>query len=86
MKLIYMDGGSGAKYHVPSKLIAAVKKHLKIPLIIGGGIKTPDVAEEKIHAGADFIVVGTAFEEDNDPDLLKNFSEVIHRQKRTILI
>jgi phosphoglycerol geranylgeranyltransferase len=86
MKMIYMDGGSGAKYHVPTKLIEAVKKYITIPLIIGGGIKTPEVAEEKIKAGADFIVVGTAFEEMDNPYFLREFSEVVHHQKKTVFI
>jgi phosphoglycerol geranylgeranyltransferase len=64
LKLIYLDGGSGAKYPVSKEIIHAVKSTIKIPLIIGGGIRTAAQAEEACNAGADIIVIGTAFEED----------------------
>ena len=38
------------------------------PLIVGGGINTPDQALLAFQAGADVIVVGNALEK--DPDLI----------------
>ncbi len=62
MQLIYLEAGSGALKHVPKKIISAVKNDLKIPLIVGGGIKTKKQLEDVYKAGADLIVIGTAFE------------------------
>ena len=42
MKAIYLEAGSGAKNPVAPKMIAKVKKHLNIPLIVGGGIKSKE--------------------------------------------
>lgn len=76
MKLIYMDSGSGAKKHISAEMISAVKKHVTLPLIVGGGIKTPEAAYELSNAGADVIVVGNAIEKDTA--LIKEISFAIH--------
>lgn len=62
MKLIYMDGGSGAQQNISPEMITQVKSTVTIPLIVGGGIKTPAIAQEIYNAGADIIVVGNAIE------------------------
>lgn len=61
-QLIYLEAGSGAKNPVNSELISAVKKHISIPLIVGGGIKTKEQLHNAYASGADLVVVGTAFE------------------------
>jgi putative glycerol-1-phosphate prenyltransferase len=61
-QLIYLEAGSGAKVPVNSKLISEVKKHINIPLIVGGGIKTKEHLNNAYANGADLVVVGTAFE------------------------
>jgi len=64
-QLIYLEAGSGAKIPVNSQLISAVKQHISIPLIVGGGIKTKEQLNNAYKNGADLVVVGTAFE--NNP-------------------
>lgn len=61
-QLIYLEAGSGAIKHVSLEIIREVKKALSIPLIIGGGIKTAEQLENVYKAGADMVVIGTAFE------------------------
>lgn len=61
-QLIYLEAGSGATYPVPLQVISAVKKALKIPLLVGGGIKTSLQKEAAFQAGADLVIMGTAFE------------------------
>jgi putative glycerol-1-phosphate prenyltransferase len=61
-QLIYLEAGSGAKIPVNTKLISAVKKHISIPLIVGGGIKTKEQLHNAYENGADLVVIGTAFE------------------------
>lgn len=77
-KLIYLEAGSGAEQAVPDEMIAAVAKHCSIPLIVGGGIRTPEEARKKVLAGANFIVTGTVFENNEDASLLKDFAAAIH--------
>lgn len=61
-QLIYLEAGSGAKTPVNCKLINNVKKHITIPLIVGGGIKTKEQLNNAYNNGADLVVIGTAFE------------------------
>ncbi|HHL57601.1 MAG TPA: geranylgeranylglyceryl/heptaprenylglyceryl phosphate synthase, partial [Bacteroidetes bacterium] len=53
LRIIYMDAGSGADKSVPEEMIRFVKDSVAIPLMIGGGIKTPEQLHEKYTAGAD---------------------------------
>lgn len=64
MQLVYLEAGSGAPEPVPPKMVAAVKAELSIPLVVGGGIRTPRAARELARAGADVVVTGTVIEED----------------------
>jgi len=79
MNLIYLDSGSGAKWPVNSKIISAVKKSVDMPIIVGGGISTPELALEACQAGADIIVAGTAFE--TEPDLIFEMCKSIHQSQ-----
>lgn len=63
MKLIYLEAGSGATHAIESEIISKVKQELKVPLIVGGGIRTKKTLESAYKAGADIVVIGTAFEE-----------------------
>jgi putative glycerol-1-phosphate prenyltransferase len=76
LKLIYLEAGSGALMPVSTSMITKVSQMIKVPLIVGGGIKTPEMAADAVKAGADIIVIGTAFEK--EPDMLKKFAEAIH--------
>jgi phosphoglycerol geranylgeranyltransferase len=78
LRLFYLDGGSGARVPVNKNLIAAVRAITKLPIIVGGGIRTFEDALQAYAAGADIIVVGTAVEEDTDVlfDLCKAKKEV----------
>ncbi len=62
-KAIYLEGGSGAKMPVEPAMIAAVKQHISIPLIVGGGIRTPQAMLQAFQAGADVVVIGNVLEE-----------------------
>lgn len=79
LRLIYMDAGSGAKHAISNSMIDCVASAIKIPLIVGGGIRTPEQALEKAKAGADVIVVGNAIEK--EPQLIVEMSEAIHSLK-----
>ena len=65
-QFIYLEAGSGAVKSVNIEIIKAVKKVIEIPLIVGGGIRTKTKIKNIFDAGADIIVIGTAFEKDNN--------------------
>ncbi len=75
MKLIYIDAGSGAEQIVPQRMIKRVKENISLPLIIGGGINTPEKAKKCCDAGADIVVVGNAIEK--NIDLIADISKAI---------
>jgi len=77
MKLIFMDGGSGARTPVSEEMIRAVRKVIQVPLIIGGGIRTPEKAAANCKAGADLIVVGNSLEK--DPAILQELVEAVKK-------
>ena len=76
LKLIYMDAGSGAINPISAEMINKVKHTIEVPLIVGGGINTPEKAAIAAKAGADVIVVGNALEKSSDK--LSEFAEAIH--------
>ena len=61
-KLIYLEAGSGAAKMVGPEIISAVKEDINIPLIVGGGIRTEAQKQIAYKAGANMVVMGTAFE------------------------
>ena len=75
LKLMYMDAGSGAKNPVPVSMIETVSGAIDIPLIVGGGIRTPEQAHADVKAGADVVVVGNAIE--NDPGLIRELAAAV---------
>ncbi|MFT3884009.1 MAG: geranylgeranylglyceryl/heptaprenylglyceryl phosphate synthase [Flavobacteriales bacterium] len=76
LRTIYMDTGSGALRTVSPEMVAAVRSTVDLPLIVGGGIRDAATARMLCDAGADVLVVGTAFEQ--DPDLIFAMSEAVH--------
>lgn len=75
LKLIFMDAGSGAINPVSESMINHVSASINIPLIVGGGITSPERAEKSARAGADVIVIGNAVEK--DPNLISEISSSI---------
>ena len=61
-KLIYLEAGSGAKQAVPLEMIKLISRNIGIPLIVGGGIVSLQGIHDAYQAGADLVVIGTAFE------------------------
>jgi phosphoglycerol geranylgeranyltransferase len=72
MDSVYLEAGSGATSPVPLAMITAVSNAITIPLIVGGGIRTPEAAKAARKAGADAIVTGTFVERCTNEELLKN--------------
>ena len=76
LKLIFMDGGSGAQNPISEKMISNVSKSVDCPIIIGGGISNGEKAIANCKAGADIIVVGNAIEKDEN--LITEIANAIH--------
>lgn len=80
LNMIYLEGGSGAQNPVSTKLVKTVSDGISIPLLVGGGIKTPEKAQAIAAAGADLIIVGNAIEE--NPSLIGEMADAIRSYSR----
>ena len=75
LQVMYLDAGSGAQKPVSPEMIAAVRKAVDTPIIVGGGINSPSKAQAALEAGADVIVVGNGIEQ--NPDLLPEIAQLV---------
>jgi phosphoglycerol geranylgeranyltransferase len=75
--VVYLEAGSGAANPISPRVIEAVRREIDIPLIVGGGIRTPDSCRIAVQAGADFVVIGTALENDRSEQLLRELSDAV---------
>ena len=82
LKLIYLDGGSGALNPIGAEMIRLVRKSVDAPIIVGGGINTREKAYNALMAGADVIVVGNGIEK--NPGLLSEVSGIVHELNMAI--
>ena len=71
MHFVYLEAGSGAKNPISSRMIATVKKSVKIPVIVGGGIRDCACSSALAKAGADAIVTGTMLEDDQSGQCIR---------------
>ena len=67
MRAVYLESGSGAERPVGDLLIRAARAATDGPLLVGGGVRTPDDVRRARAAGADVVVVGTALERAEAP-------------------
>jgi len=79
MDCIYLESGSGAEIPVTSEVVSAVKESINIPIIVGGGIKSPEKASELVKAGASIIVSGTNVERKSS--IMSEMSDAVHWKK-----
>lgn len=80
MKLLFTDGGSGAEHSVPEAMIHAITRTCRIPLVVGGGLRTPDAVAQKVAAGASFIVIGNAIEQRPDGSYIADLAAAAHTE------
>ena len=81
MKLVYLEAGSGAETPVSIEMVEAVSSYVDIPVIVGGGLRTPEDCAARVRAGASFVVVGTGFECEPEPNLMREFAAAIHAKE-----
>lgn len=82
MKAVFLEAGSGADRHVPVEMVRAVSDYVSVPVIVGGGIKTPESAGEIAGAGASFVVTGDIIEKHGSEGMLDEFSRAVREACR----
>ncbi len=78
MSLVYLEAGSGAKQAVTNEIVQVVSGEVDIPVLVGGGICTPDEAAAKVKAGAKFVVTGSVWEDNGDLAPMRAFADAVH--------
>ena len=82
MKLIYLEAGSGAINPVSTEIIKQTSKAIKLPLIVGGGLRSTSAASNALSAGADIVVVGNILEK--DPGLMTALAQMVRGQNKIL--
>lgn len=77
-QLIYLEMGSNSTNAINPELIEYLKSKLSIPIIVGGGIKTKETASLIANSGADFIVIGSLLEQQQNKINIKEICDSIH--------
>ena len=70
MNCIYLENGSGAEHAVSCQLIEYLFDNIKIPIIVGGGIRDKTDIVRLKKAGAKFVVISTILEENPTPEFI----------------
>jgi len=81
MRFVYLEAGSGAKTNVTPEMVKTVRHTFNGFLIVGGGIKDVETAQNLVKAGADALVIGTFLEKGGSIKKLKEISKAIQRGK-----
>lgn len=66
LKCMYFDCGSGAINPLSAEFLASFSHKIKTPIIVGGGIKDENTANELFKSGATAVVIGNAAEKNHD--------------------
>jgi len=82
MQMVYLEAGSGAQKPVPTEMIRTVASHIDIPVMVGGGLNTPEQCVQRIESGASFVVCGNCFERDPNQSLLRELTAAAHPREQ----
>ncbi len=82
MRLVYLEAGSGAPSPVPPGLVRAVRGAIRVPLVVGGGIRSGADARPLLEAGADVLVTGSVTEEAGIGEAFRAIVAEVQRGRR----
>ncbi len=84
LRAIYLEAGSGAPRPVPPGSVRAVREATSLPILVGGGVRTPETCASFVAAGADAVVVGTAIERGAADGLLREMAAATHEGRARV--
>jgi phosphoglycerol geranylgeranyltransferase len=84
LRAIYLEAGSGAPSPVPLDSVRAVRAATSVPILVGGGVRTPETCAALVAAGADTVVVGTAIERGADDAHLREMAVAAHEGRARV--
>ncbi len=77
-RAVYLEAGSGAEQPIPVDMIGEVRAAVNIPIVVGGGLRTPSQIESRVRTGAGVVVVGNAIQENPDSVYLSELVAAAH--------
>ena len=82
-KLVILESGGGAPEPAPKEMISQVKSSIEIPLVVAGGVRTPEFAFDCISSGADIVHVGSAIEKTkSDAEIKSKLEKMVDSVKK----
>jgi len=78
MDLFYLEAGSGAPMPVPPEMVSAVRRSVRMPIVVGGGITDAGHVASLVSAGADIVVTGTLVENGAFEARLREIVDAVH--------
>ncbi len=82
-KMVILESGGGAPEPVPKEMILQTKSVIDIPLVVAGGVRTPEFAFDCISSGADIIHVGSAIEKTKlDAEIKSKLEKMVDSVKK----
>jgi phosphoglycerol geranylgeranyltransferase len=82
LKMIYLEGGSGASKPVPPDLINSVRKNITVPIAVGGGIKNGTQIEDAFREGANLVIIGNGVEKNSS--LIEEGCRIRNKMRRNL--
>ena len=82
MSLLFLEAGSGAPEPVPEAMVRAVTAEVGIPVLVSGGVDSPERAAALGAAGADIIGTGT-LAENRDFERLRDVIAAFKQSRRS---
>ncbi|MCB9496525.1 MAG: geranylgeranylglyceryl/heptaprenylglyceryl phosphate synthase [Fibrobacteria bacterium] len=78
MRWVYLEAGSGALSPVPVEMVRDAVALEGLQVIVGGGLRSPEVIAERAACRPAMIVTGNVLEKRRDAEFLKAFAQAIH--------
>jgi heptaprenylglyceryl phosphate synthase len=59
-------------------MVSAVAAAVDVPVMVGGGVRTPEAARSLVRAGARLVVTGDVIERTGDAGLMAGLAAAVH--------
>ena len=77
-KLLFLECGSNSNSSIELNLLKQINNKITIPLMIGGGIKSKEMALSLAESGASYLVIGSLIEQKLDFNITLDINESVH--------